>query len=93
MNISYKKLWIELIKRDIKKSDLRKSTGLSAGTITKLNKNEPVSVAVLLSICEVLQCDIGDICSAVSDSNITENNWNAYMGNIAAIKILKQSSV
>ena len=44
-------------------------------------------------IWEVLQCDIGDICSAVSDSNITENNWNAYMGNIAAIKILKQSSV
>ena len=69
MNISYKKLWIELIKRDIKKSDLRKSTGLSAGTITKLNKNEPVSIAVLLSICEVLHCDIGDICSAVSDGS------------------------
>mgnify|MGYP002138930665 FL=1 len=93
MNISYKKLWIELIKRDIKKSDLRKLTGLSAGTITKLNKNEPVSVTVLLSICEVLQCDIGDICSAVPEGDVTENNWNAYMGNIAAIKILKQSSV
>ena len=74
MNISYKKLWIELIKRDIKKSDLRKLTGLSAGTITKLNKNEPVSVAVLLSICEVLQCDIGDICSVVSEGNVTGNN-------------------
>jgi DNA-binding Xre family transcriptional regulator len=74
MKISYKKLWIELINRDIKKSDLRKLTGLSAGTITKLNKNEPVSVAVLLSICEVLQCDIGDICSVVSDGNVAENN-------------------
>ena len=74
MKISYKKLWIELINRDIKKSDLRKLTGLSAGTITKLNKNEPVSVAVLLSICEVLQCDIGDICSAVSEGNVLENN-------------------
>ena len=74
MNISYKKLWIELIKRDIKKSDLRKLTGLSAGTITKLNKNKPVSIAVLLSICEVLHCDIGDICSAVSDVSVTEDN-------------------
>ena len=74
MKISYKKLWIELINRDIKKSDLRKLTGLSAGTITKLNKNEPVSVAVLLSICEVLQCDIGDICSAVSDGNVADGN-------------------
>lgn len=74
MNISYKKLWIELIKRDIKKSDLRKLTGLSAETITKLNKNEPVSIAVLLSICELLHCDIGDICSAVSDGSIVKNN-------------------
>lgn len=68
MNISYKKLWIELIKRDIKKSELRNFTGLSAGTITRLNKNEPVSITVLLSICKVLDCDIGDICSAVSDA-------------------------
>lgn len=75
MNISYKKLWIELIKRDIKKSELRKLTGLSAGTITRLNKNEPVSITVLLSICKVLDCDIGDICSAVSD---TESSfWTA----------------
>lgn len=74
MNISYKKLWIELIKRDIKKSDLRKLTGLSAGTITKLNKNELVSVAVLLSICDVLQCDIGEICSAIPDGSIVEEN-------------------
>lgn len=73
MKISYKKLWIELIKRDIKKSDLRKLTGLSAGTITKLNKNEPVSVTVLLTICEVLQCDIGDICSAVLENTVTED--------------------
>ena len=73
MKISYKKLWIELIKRDIKKSDLRKLTGLSAGTITKLNKNEPVSVIVLLTICEVLQCDIGDICSAVLENTVTED--------------------
>ena len=72
MNISYKKLWIELINRDIKKSELRKLTGLSAGTITKLNKNEPVSIAVLLSICEALNCDIGDICSAIPDESVAE---------------------
>jgi DNA-binding Xre family transcriptional regulator len=75
MKISYKKLWIELIKRDLKKSDLRKLTGLSAGTITKLNKNEPVSIAVLLSICEVLNCDIGDICSAIPNDVATEDKF------------------
>ena len=60
---------------------MRKLTGLSAGTITKLNKNEPVSIAVLLSICEVLHCDIGDICSAVvsySSGNVSEDKWKYY---------------
>lgn len=71
MKISYKKLWIKLIEQDIKKSDLRKLTGLSAGTITRLNKNEPVSITVLLSVCEALKCDIGDICSvAPNDDDI-----------------------
>ncbi|MCB2287943.1 helix-turn-helix transcriptional regulator [Clostridium algidicarnis] len=70
MKISYKKLWIKLIEQDIKKSDLRRLTGLSAGTITRLNKNEPVSIAVLLAICEALKCDIGDICSVIPDDKI-----------------------
>jgi len=74
MNINYKKLWIKLIEKDIKKSELRKSTGLSAGTITRLNKNEPVSMTVLLSICEILNCDIGDICSAVIDPESAISN-------------------
>lgn len=74
MKISYKKLWIKLIEQDIKKSDLRKITGLSAGTITKLNKNEPVSITVLLAVCEALKCDIGDICSVVPDDKLEEGN-------------------
>jgi DNA-binding Xre family transcriptional regulator len=69
MKISYKKLWIKLLKKDIKKSKLRELTGLSAGTFTKLNKNEPVSLNVMISICEVLECDIGDICSVVDDES------------------------
>ncbi|MEF9984493.1 MAG: helix-turn-helix transcriptional regulator [Oscillospiraceae bacterium] len=76
MNISYKKLWIELIKRDIKKSELRQLTGISAGTITRLNKNEPVSVTVLLSICKALKCDIGDICTAVTEADEQDNATN-----------------
>ena len=67
MKISYKKLWIKLIEKDIKKSNLKSITGISSGTITKLNKNEVVSVNVLLILCSVLNCDIGDICSAIED--------------------------
>ncbi len=71
MSISYKKLWIKLIEKDIKKAELKKLIGISPGTLTKLNKNEPVSISVLLSICEALNCDIGDICSAVNESEVS----------------------
>ena len=70
MGISYKKLWVLLIDRDIKKSSFRKELNLSSGTWTKLNKGEEVSLSILLRICDYLDCDIGDICEAVrTDKN------------------------
>lgn len=65
MGISYKKLWVLLIDRDIKRSSFRKELNLSSGTWTKLNKGEDVALSVLLRICDYLNCDIGDICEAV----------------------------
>ena len=65
MGISYKKLWVLLIDRDIKKSSFRKELNLSSGTWTKLNKGEEVSLSILLRICDYMNCDIGDICEAV----------------------------
>ena len=71
MGISYKKLWVLLIDRDIKKSSFRKELNLSSGTWTKLNKGEEVSLSILLRICDYLNCDIGDICEAVrTDKNL-----------------------
>lgn len=65
MKISYKKLWVMLIEREITKAVFRKETELSPGTMSKLNKNEEVALSVLLRICEYLNCDIGDICEAI----------------------------
>ena len=65
MRISYKKLWVLLIQRDITKVTLKRDLGLAAGTMSKLNKGEDVALSVLLRICEYLNCDIGDICEAV----------------------------
>ena len=33
----------------------------------KLNQHKIVSLSVLLTICDKLECDISDICEAVSD--------------------------
>lgn len=68
MKISYKKLWVMLIQRDITKVQLRTDVGISAGTMSKLNKGEDVALSVLLRICDYLNCDIGDICEAVQMS-------------------------
>jgi DNA-binding Xre family transcriptional regulator len=43
------------------KSELREAVKTSPNTIAKLGKNEPVSLDVLIRICKVLECDIGDI--------------------------------
>jgi len=70
MKISYKKLWILLIKKDITPATLRKDLCIATGTMTKLRKNEEVALSVLLRICGYLHCNIGDICDAIEETEI-----------------------
>ena len=65
MDISYKKLWVFLIEKDITRAQMRRDLKIATGTMSKLNKGEEVALSVLLRICEYLDCDIGDICSVV----------------------------
>ena len=67
MVVSYKKLWKILIDKDMKKQDLQKAAGISWGVITKLSKGETVSMDVLIKICKVFECDIGDIMELLPD--------------------------
>ena len=67
MQISYKKLWLLLIEKNISPATLRKDLNIATGTMTKLRKNEEVAVSVLLRICGYLNCDIGDICEVILD--------------------------
>lgn len=59
--VSYKKLWKLLIDKDMKRKDLRETTGISTASMAKLSKNENLTTAVLLRICDALKCDISDI--------------------------------
>lgn len=61
MPVDYRKLWILLLQKGITKPQFREMTELSPATLTKLNKNECVSMEVLIRICKVLECNIGDI--------------------------------
>lgn len=61
MAISYNKLWKLLIDKKMSKADLRKAAGIAPNTMTRLRRDEEVTLAVLNKICATLQADIGDI--------------------------------
>ena len=69
MRVSYKKLWILLVEKEISQAAFRKDLNIATGTMTKLRRNEEVALSVLLRICEYLDCNIGDICDAVKIEN------------------------
>ena len=78
MAVSYDGLWRDLSKRRISASDLRKYTGIAPNTMTKLRRNEDVSLSVLGKICDLLECDYGDIVNYVSDESQTDNELSSF---------------
>ena len=65
MKISYKKLWLMLVEKEISQADFRKDLNIASGTMTKMRRNEEVALSILIRICEYLDCNIGDICDVV----------------------------
>ncbi len=67
MGVSYKKLWKLIIDQDKTNVEVRKSAGISPATFTKLKKNEIVSLDVLIKLCMILDCEIGDIVEIIKE--------------------------
>ena len=67
MTISYKKLWKLLIDMEMSAAELREKTGIAPNTMTKLRRDEEVSMTVLIRICTVLNANIGDIMDLIPD--------------------------
>ena len=69
VGVSYKKLWKLLIDKEMNKTDLRLATGASSATIARLTRNESVSMDVLIRICDILKCNVGDIMDVVHEDH------------------------
>lgn len=69
MAISYKKLWKLLIDKEMTAVELRQATGIAPNTMTKLRKDEEVSLSVLVKICTALNVNIGDIMDLVPEEH------------------------
>lgn len=74
MAISYNKLWKLLIDKKMSKADLRRAAGIAPNTMTKLNRDEEVSLTVLSKICSVLEVDIGDIMEFLSERSVESSS-------------------
>lgn len=71
MSISYNKLWKLLIDKKLNKTDLRIKADIGTSTLAKLSKDQPVSMSVIMKICEVLECDVDDVMEITkADKNI-----------------------
>ena len=67
MAVNYNKLWKKLIDMKMTKNALRIQADMSSSTMAKMSKNEIVSMDVILRICRVLDCNIGDIMDATKE--------------------------
>ncbi|NLA77195.1 MAG: helix-turn-helix transcriptional regulator [Clostridiales bacterium] len=67
MKISYKPLMRQLLERDMGKMDLLRAADISTTTLSKLGKNQPVKLEMLMKICAVLHCRIEDVVEFVEE--------------------------
>ena len=61
MSLDYNRLWKLLIDKGLTKTQLREQAGFSTRTLAAMNKNEPINLKYIESICEVLSCRIEDV--------------------------------
>ena len=74
MAISYNRLWKLLVDKKMSKSDLRKAVEMSPQTLTKMRRDEPITLTTLERICRVLNSDFGDIVEYIPNEKVEKND-------------------
>lgn len=74
MSVSYNKLWKLLIDKKMSASELRKIAEIAPNTMTRMRKDQDVSLAVLGRICDCLECDFGDVVEYIHDNKSSKDN-------------------
>ena len=71
MEVSHESLLWQAVETDEgqqnKKSDLSKAAEISSYAMTKLNNDRPVSMEVMINLCKVFHCDIGDLMEVIEE--------------------------
>jgi len=67
MSVRYDKLWSLMKTNKMKKKELAAAAEISQYTMTKLNQDRVVSMEVMIRLCKVFHCDIGDLMEVIED--------------------------
>lgn len=68
MTVSYKRLFKLLIDRKMKKKELFELADVSPSTMSKMGRDEIVSMEIIARICLKLNCGVDDILEILPDS-------------------------
>ena len=74
MAVTYIKLFHLLIDRGISTSELTEQAGFSANILTRLRRDQYVSLDSIEKICLALNCKVDDVLEFTSDEKENENN-------------------
>mgnify|MGYP006397508273 CR=1 FL=1 len=72
MAVTYKKLFHLLIDKGMTNAELMEQAGFSANIITRLKRNNYVSLDSIEKICKVLNCGVDDILEFLPDNTEEE---------------------
>ena len=74
MAVTYKKLFHLLIDKGMTNAELMEKAGFSANIITRIKRDNYISLDSIEKICKTLQCGVDDILDFVPDTNESTNN-------------------
>ena len=61
MSISYNRLWKLLIDKNMSVAEMRRAAEIAPNTVTRMKKDQEVTMTGWEKICEALDADFGDI--------------------------------
>lgn len=61
MAVNYKKLFHLMIEKEISNAELQRKCGFSGNILTRLKRNNYVSLESIETICRTLDCSVDDI--------------------------------
>lgn len=74
MAVTYKKLFHLLIDRGIAAAELTEQAGFSANILTRLRRDQYVSLESIEKLCFALDCGVDDILKFIPDEKENGNN-------------------